>query len=94
MDLGTNHYQVSFVYSTRSIKGFWEGGNYVIDGSGSYSVYRGCVESVAAKPVMIVSDLDGTMVGNDEATKAFKDFWSRHSSLTKSMLVYNTGRCC
>jgi hypothetical protein len=27
------------------------------------------------KPVMVVSDLDGTMVGDDSATGAFKGWW-------------------
>ena len=53
---------------------------------------RGDVEGIDLKPVMVVSDLDGTMVGDDIATEAFKHFWSRQVALTDSKLVYNTGR--
>jgi len=67
-------------------------GNYEIGESGSYTVSRGKVERTNPRPLMVVSDLDGTMVGDDEATKAFKHFWQRHSYLTDSKLVYNTGR--
>ena len=41
---------------------------------------------------MLVSDLDDTMFGDDEASKAFKDFWERDARLRGCSLVYNTGR--
>jgi hypothetical protein len=41
---------------------------------------------------MIVSDLDGTMVGDDAATAAFKDWWEDEGVLRGGLLVYNTGR--
>lgn len=41
---------------------------------------------------MLVSDLDDTMFGDDQASKAFKDFWERDARLRGSILVYNTGR--
>ena len=41
---------------------------------------------------MLVSDLDGTMVGDDSATSAFKDWWEDTGVLRGGVLVYNTGR--
>ena len=34
-----------------------------------------------APPIMLVSDLDGTMIGDDEATARVSDFWvARHEA--------------
>jgi hypothetical protein len=41
---------------------------------------------------MLVSDLDGTMVGDDEATATFRDWWEDVGALKGGLLVYNTGR--
>ena len=68
------------------------GENYVIDSFGQYSIEDGAIESIDSKPLMVVSDLDGTMVGDDVATSAFRHFWQRHRAVTHSTLVYNTGR--
>lgn len=35
----------------------------------------GTVAPVSGRPVLLVSDLDGTMVGDDKATAAFRQFW-------------------
>ena len=44
-------------------------------------------------PVMIVSDLDGTMVGDDAATAAFTAAWTEEGAFPPgSALVYSTGR--
>ena len=44
-------------------------------------------------PIMIVSDLDGTMVGDDAATAAFTAAWTEEGAFPPgSALVYSTGR--
>ncbi|KAK9824654.1 hypothetical protein WJX72_012101 [[Myrmecia] bisecta] len=49
-----------------------------------------------AAPTMLVSDLDGTMVGDgefaDAATTEFSSYWEDNAALCGSVLVYNTGR--
>lgn len=68
------------------------GGNYIIPDSGTYSLQAGAVSSVSGPAVMVVSDLDGTMVGQDHATGLFKGYWEDTAVLRGSVLVYNTGR--
>ena len=47
----------------------------------------------SADPIMIVSDLDGTMVGDDAATAAFTAAWTEEGAFPPgSTLVYSTGR--
>eukprot|EP00884_Botryococcus_braunii_P004434 jgi/Botrbrau1/13992/Bobra.150_1s0004.1 len=47
-------------------------------------------------PIMLVSDLDGTMVGGNqwanEATREFCNYWEYNAALCGGVLVYNTGR--
>eukprot|EP00210_Caulerpa_lentillifera_P000298 g291.t1 len=76
--------------------GLWDktkdGTNFTIQKPGNYRVQNGVVREIKMRAAMLVSDLDGTMIGDDHATKAFSDFWILHSSFTNSTLVYNTGR--
>eukprot|EP00798_Chlamydomonas_sp_ICE-L_P016678 gene16678-22937_t len=69
-----------------------DSGNYFIPGAGAYTLEGGLVKKVEGKPVMVVSDLDGTMVGDDSATAEFKTFWEDTAMQRGGMLVYNTGR--
>lgn len=50
------------------------GANYVISTAGTYALRNGAVRAVTGPPVLLVSDLDGTMVGDDTATAAFKQW--------------------
>lgn len=47
-------------------------------------------------PMMLVSDLDGTMVGEgdeaDACTRDFGTYWEENAALAGGVLVYNTGR--
>jgi hypothetical protein len=44
----------------------------VVDRAGAVTVANGAVRPVVGRRVMVVSDLDGTMVGDDGATQAFR----------------------
>jgi len=42
--------------------------------------------------VLVVSDLDGTMVGNDAYTSTFRDWWEKEGLVRGGVLAFNTGR--
>ncbi|WP_296079888.1 HAD-IIB family hydrolase [uncultured Agrobacterium sp.] len=45
------------------------------------------------KPVKLFSsDLDGTLVGNNEATARFRDYWHSLPDAERPLLVFNSGR--
>ena len=62
------------------------------DHAGGYRLEFGELHEVRGEAFMLVSDLDDTMFGDDDASKAFKDFWERDARLRGACLVYNTGR--
>lgn len=68
------------------------GENYKVVGPGRYVLSHGRLHTPPIPPVLIVTDLDDTLVGDDEATAAFKDWWHSQGAPAQGRLVYNTGR--
>ncbi|KAK9810564.1 hypothetical protein WJX73_000994 [Symbiochloris irregularis] len=75
------------------------GGEYTCCVPGGFKLQRGRMlpfPQAQAAPIMVVSDLDGTMVGEgpeaDAATRAFCAYWENTAALAGGVLVYNTGR--
>ena len=73
--------------------------NYKISASsGSFLLHQGAVHEVPShSKVLLVSDVDDTMVGKpevgaDDATAAFTDWWRRFAVPAGGRLVFNTGR--
>mmetsp|Transcript_54357 Transcript_54357/g.116066 ORF Transcript_54357/g.116066 Transcript_54357/m.116066 type:complete len:384 (+) Transcript_54357:79-1230(+) len=66
--------------------------------SGDYTLRNGRLERIkSGPPVLVVSDLDHTMVGHDKdpdnnLLKEFKDQWLGRYTFGGSYLVYSTGR--
>lgn len=69
-----------------------DGSNYLIQGAGAYILKDGEVSRVSGRRVLLISDLDDTMIGDDSGTAAFKRYWQREAVPRGSRLVYNTGR--
>ena len=51
---------------------------------GNYVIADGVVSAVPGRPVLVVSDLDDTMVGDDAASAQFKDWWEQVRRSTKA----------
>lgn len=75
------------------------GGVYECTSSGGFKLERGRLAPFVQAnkpPIMLVSDLDGTLVGEgdhaDQLTRQFGAYWENNAALVGSKLVYNTGR--
>ena len=68
------------------------GGNYEITGTGMFALNQGTLQKSSGEAVLLVSDLDDTMIGDDVATAEFRDYWESEALTRGSLLVYNTGR--
>ena len=82
-------------------QGHWDnpcqGQNYKNPGGSQIAVYRGSVIRIEnAEPILLVSDLDNTLIGSHPDTKAalrrFNEYWISKHCFGHSRLVYNTGR--
>jgi hypothetical protein len=73
------------------------GGNYEIT-SPRLALFKGKVITIEenSKPILVISDLDSTMIGDNEsaraATSRFTQFWLKKHFFNESKLVYSTGR--
>lgn len=65
--------------------------NYAIAEPGAWALRDGQLARVATPPVLLVSDLDDTMIGDDDATAAFTAWWREEGVPAGGRLVYNTG---
>lgn len=65
----------------------WSGGNYAINSGGRFMMKDGEIEAVSGRSVLVVSDLDDTMVGDDAATADFKEYWESVAVPRGSRLV-------
>lgn len=68
------------------------GGNYAINEAGVFALNQGTLQKSSGDAVLLVSDLDDTMIGDDAATAEFRDYWESEALTRGSLLVYNTGR--
>jgi hypothetical protein len=69
-----------------------DGSNYQVGAPGRWHLREGHLAAAAAPPVLVISDLDDTMIGDDEATAAFTAWWQAEGVAAGGRLVYNTGR--
>jgi hypothetical protein len=70
---------------------------YRVEKPGRFALKDGRVSEVAGglAPVLVVTDLDGTYIGDEGAIAEFNDCWERQCVYTEphaSAFVYNTGR--
>lgn len=77
------------------------GGNYRCSFPGGFKLKSGIIRPFNQSilpPMMLVSDIDGTLVSHDDdetaltSTGRFARYWEDRAALTGSFLVFNTGR--
>ncbi|KAK2076311.1 hypothetical protein QBZ16_000835 [Prototheca wickerhamii] len=67
--------------------------NYVISKPGRYCLRDGELRDVSSsRRLFLATDLDDTLIGDDAATAAFRDWWQERALAAGSRLAYNTGR--
>eukprot|EP00923_Selenidium_pygospionis_P031648 GHVN01056011.1.p1 GENE.GHVN01056011.1~~GHVN01056011.1.p1 ORF type:complete len:530 (+),score=72.30 GHVN01056011.1:71-1660(+) len=57
-----------------------------------FTIVDGRPTHVKGNRVVLVTDLDGTLVGHDDHLKEFNTYWLREHAWRGSVLVYSTGR--
>lgn len=76
--------------------GSWDkppgGGNYQMHCVGFHSLSHGSLHRISTPRVLVITDLDDTLVGDDDATLNFTEWWRSTGAATGGRLVYNTGR--
>lgn len=68
------------------------GANYFAKTPGRYRLIKGELKEVTSPRVLLVTDLDDTLIGDDEATAVFAEWWKTEGAPAGGRLVYNTGR--
>ncbi|CAE8641772.1 unnamed protein product [Polarella glacialis] len=71
--------------------------NYLIEESGIYTLRSGCLRRLRKQRVLVVTDLDHTLVGHgldpeDIHLEEFRSVWLGEFALNGSALAYSTGR--
>lgn len=66
--------------------------NYLAHDFGRWILKDGSLAPASTPAVLLVSDLDDTLVGDDRATLAFTQWWLDVGAPAGGRLVYNTGR--
>lgn len=70
-----------------------DGSNYSIIEAGVYTLTDNQLSAPPdGAPFLVVSDLDGTMVGADATTLRFKQYWEAQAVLRGCRLVFSSGR--
>lgn len=69
-----------------------DGSNYVLTRPGRFALRHGSLTAPAAPAVLVVTDLDDTLIGDDAATAAFQHWWLDQGVAAGGRLVANTGR--
>eukprot|EP01056_Protomagalhaensia_sp_Gyna25_P001310 Protomagalhaensia_sp_Gyna_25__1309@NODE_1657_length_1653_cov_10_636307_g1355_i0_p1_GENE_NODE_1657_length_1653_cov_10_636307_g1355_i0NODE_1657_length_1653_cov_10_636307_g1355_i0_p1_ORF_typecomplete_len472_score15_47S6PP/PF05116_13/3e34Hydrolase_3/PF08282_12/2_9e18CBM_25/PF03423_13/4e08HAD/PF12710_7/3_5e02HAD/PF12710_7/0_18_NODE_1657_length_1653_cov_10_636307_g1355_i01691416 len=57
-----------------------------------HTLIEGVLTELSGPPICLVTDLDGTLLGHDDALRSFNKYWERTQLFKGSLLVYNTGR--
>lgn len=73
--------------------------NYAASAPGTYVLFSGCLSRFDAQTsklktpgLVVVTDIDGTLYGCEEAMKRLYELWARNLALAGGYLVFNTGR--
>jgi hydroxymethylpyrimidine pyrophosphatase-like HAD family hydrolase len=71
--------------------------NYRVSAPGVYVLYEGSLSRhdrrvLKTPSLALVTDIDGTLHGDENGLKRFYDLWCRHLALSGAFLIFNTGR--
>lgn len=89
----------SLEFAITNGNGSWDklpdGSNYRItaaEADQTYSLSNGMLTHIKTPPVLLFTDLDDTLIGDDTATFTFTQWWQQTGVPAGGRLVYNTGR--